>query len=141
MPLRPAAARLSLLTLALGFLFPLLAPVETSAEERIVHSSAHGDYRHPHAAAANDNERAGHPQSVAWYAKFSQTKHHSYGWVGGGALFHKSEAPRSNEGTWGRDYHLFSMHKVWLGWSHGRRYQGGGGAYKTDGPKLHLHKE
>ena len=40
----------------------------------------------------------------------------------------------AEDGTWGRDYqgHLIPRH-VGLGWSHGRRYQGGTGSYDPDG--------
>ena len=30
--------------------------------------------------------------------------------------------------------------RVWLDWTHGRRYQGGSGSYRTDGPALHHHE-
>ena len=59
-------------------------------------------------------------------------------WVGGGcAIWHKAEPPCLDEGTWGWDFTggLFQR-RVDLGWWHGRRYQGGIGAYKTEGPRL-----
>ena len=47
----------------------------------------------------------------------------------------RATAP-GDDGTWGWDEtgcHLFRR-RVILGWSHGRKYQGGTGAYLTDGP-------
>jgi hypothetical protein len=42
---------------------------------------------------------------------------------------------RVEEGTWGRDYQGHFLHRhVWLNWNHGRCYQGGTGAYESDGP-------
>ena len=57
-------------------------------------------------------------------------------YVGGGAA--KGGQPRSlHEGTWGWDYAGLVFPKwIQLDWWHGRRYQGGGGTYKTDGPHL-----
>ena len=59
-------------------------------------------------------------------------------YVGGGAPC-RGEPRCSTEGTWGWDYkgRCFSRN-VWLDWWHGRRYQGGSGNYKTDGPECHL---
>jgi hypothetical protein len=55
--------------------------------------------------------------------------------VGGGAPIVGCDR-RSNEGTWGRDYHGILSHRPFLRWSHGRRCQGGTGAYRTDGPHV-----
>lgn len=43
-----------------------------------------------------------------------------------------------NQGTWGWDETggLHLRRRVILGWSQGRRYQGGTGAYRTDGPVI-----
>jgi len=56
--------------------------------------------------------------------------------VGGGAWLRKhAEPPYPQEGTWGWDYRgKLLLRRVMLGWSHGRLYQGGSGAYRTDGP-------
>ncbi len=62
--------------------------------------------------------------------------------VGGGtALPHFGEPRRAEEGTWGWDYQgwLFPR-RVISGWWHGRRDQGGTGAYQTDGPRLYQEK-
>jgi len=61
------------------------------------------------------------------------------GYYVGGGLACRGEPRHPTEGTWGWDYEgRFFCRRIWLGWGHGRRYQGGTGAYKIDGPKLHL---
>lgn len=85
--------------------------------------------------------RAGQPQTVAKWARCSNSPSYSGYYVGGGAAWH-GEARRCDEGTWGWDYaprHVWSP-KVDLGWWHGQRAQGGTGAYRTDGVKLALEK-
>jgi hypothetical protein len=85
-----------------------------------------------------DQARAGYPQTISRFAMPSDTGRYIGYWLGGGcAIRHKAEAPYPDEGTWGWDYTggLFRRN-VDLGWWHGRRYQGGIGAYKTEGPKL-----
>jgi hypothetical protein len=87
-------------------------------------------------AAENPHHRAGHPDRQACYAQPSNENHYSKGYVGGGTQFHGS-GRFAHQGTWGRDYcGSFLSHRPWLHWSHGRRHQGGSGAYKTDGPKF-----
>lgn len=61
--------------------------------------------------------------------------------VGGGALPHYGEPRLSHEGTWGWDYQGLLPRRVIHNWWHGRRYQGGTGAYRTDGPYLYGHDE
>jgi len=78
--------------------------------------------------------RAGHPFLVSPHAEPSNTESFNGYYVGGGAAWH-GEPRYLEEGTWGWDYvggHL--SRNVFLQWSHGRRYQGGSGAYQTDGP-------
>jgi hypothetical protein len=72
------------------------------------------------------------------FALPSDTGHYLGYHVGGGAVnAHKAEPRQADEGTWGWDYQGWLVpRRVALGWWHGRRYQGGGGAYKTDGPRL-----
>ena len=82
-------------------------------------------------------ERAGWPQDIACCrAQPSDTPAYCGYTVGGGALHH-GEPRYLGEGTWGWDYTgwLFQR-RVGLDWFHGARYQGGTGAYKTDGPRL-----
>jgi hypothetical protein len=64
-------------------------------------------------------------------------------YVGGGCAQPRHAEPRlPDEGTWGWDYQgWFLPRRVILGWWHGRRYQGGTGAYKTDGPQFHPTEE
>jgi hypothetical protein len=71
---------------------------------------------------------------VACYAVPSDTGHYVGYYVGGGAPCF-GDPPCPDEGTWGWDYHgCLLPKKVILGWWHGRRYQGGIGAYRTAGP-------
>jgi len=83
-----------------------------------------------------DHWRAGYAMDVRRHALPSNTRHYGGYWVGGGLPI-KGDGPFLNEGTFGWDYFgiLFTK-RVDLNWSHGRHYQGGIGAYKTDGPRL-----
>jgi len=69
----------------------------------------------------------------------SETKGNVGYHVGGGNPFpHLAEPRRNEEGTWGWDYQGWLLpRRILNGWWHGRRDQGGTGAYKTDGPKFH----
>jgi hypothetical protein len=84
-------------------------------------------------AIEHSDHRAGHPLQTSPHAKPTQTPAYLGYYVGGGAPC--AGCPRRIEdGTWGRDYiglHLPRL--VDLGWSHGRRYQGGTGSYGVDG--------
>ena len=82
-------------------------------------------------------DRAGTSQGVHGYAVGENPRFWGY-WVGGGTAF-GGGPPCADEGTWGWDFEGTPSRRIWLNWSHGRRYQGGTGNYKTDGPKLHLH--
>ena len=87
-------------------------------------------------ATPHTERQAGYPQCVSPIAMESYNDHYSGGYVGGGKALH-GHGRCANEGTWGWDYtpfHSMSPRKF-LGWSHGRHYQGGAGAYATDGPK------
>ena len=68
----------------------------------------------------------------------SDTGHYIGYYVGGGnGRPKKAESRRDDEGTWGWDYQgWLILPRVILGWWHGQKYQGGTGAYKTDGPRL-----
>src|SRR5262245_9854175 len=80
--------------------------------------------------------RAGNPQNVAWWAVPSEARHDIGYYVGGGAPC-RGDARALDEGTWGWDYSGFLLpHRVALNWWHGRRYQGGVGAYRTVGENL-----
>jgi hypothetical protein len=72
----------------------------------------------------------------------SDTGHYIGYFVGGGnGRPHKAEQRHEDEGTWGWDYQGWIIkRRVVLGWWHGQKFQGGTGAYKTDGPHLY-HEE
>ena len=79
--------------------------------------------------------RAGCPECIRPRAIPSDTGRYCGYSVGGGAVCF-GEGRYLDEGTWGWDYMgLFLRKRVALDWWHGR-YQGGGGQYQTDGPKL-----
>jgi hypothetical protein len=90
----------------------------------------------------NTAERAGCPRARADRLEPSVTPGGIGCYVGGGVLFWHGqgggECRRRDEGTWGWDETggVHCRRRVILGWSHGRRYQGGTGAYRTDGPVL-----
>ena len=77
-----------------------------------------------------------------WRALPSDTGHYLGGYVGGGSGHpRKAEPRRDEEGTWGWDYSGWLLpRRVILGWWHGQRDQGGTGAYRTDGAKVHPEK-
>jgi hypothetical protein len=81
----------------------------------------------------------GGPSSLA---RPSDTGRYFGYYVGGGSPF-RGEERLPNEGVWGWDYGGFHfVPRIDLLWNHGRRYQGGTGAYKTDGPRfIEEHKE
>jgi hypothetical protein len=77
-------------------------------------------------------------QPVAWWAVPSNNPHYIGYYAGGGAPLRRSEPRGPDDGTWGWDYRGWLIsRRVTLGWWHGRRYQGGTGAYRTDGPHYH----
>ena len=90
----------------------------------------------------NQFARAGNPQCISPLAVPAESPHEVSYYAGGGARTRaaRGQERRDNEGIWGVDYGgiLFPKH-VELGWWHGGRYQGGYGAYRTDGPRI-LHK-
>jgi len=88
----------------------------------------------------NTDERAGYPQALAGHLEPSTAPGGIGYYVGGGVpIGHKhfqDEGRTREDGTWGWDETggVHGRRRVILGWSHGRRYQGGTGAYRTDGP-------
>jgi hypothetical protein len=85
-----------------------------------------------------EHRRAGFPQETSRRARPSDTGRYTGYTVGGGSVrLRKGDPPLPHEGTWGWDYvgGVFKR-RVILNWWHGRRYQGGPGAYQTDGPKI-----
>jgi len=110
----------------------------------------------PYVHRADDHACAGCSMLTRPHAICSSTSHYGGNWVGGGVpcrpprrasvpacsgtsqtLVLRGEQPFADEGTFGWDYFgvLFTK-RIALNWSHGRRYQGGSGAYQTDGPRL-----
>lgn len=79
---------------------------------------------------------------TAWWAVPSDTGRYIGYTVGGGSPF-RGDDRLPHEGVWGWDYSGFPYRpRIMLLWNHGRLYQGGTGAYKTDGPRLlEEHKE
>jgi hypothetical protein len=77
------------------------------------------------------------PPCVAWWAQPSNTPAYVGDYLGGGCPCpRRGDGRQVQEGTWGWDWSGWCIHrKVELLWWHGRRYQGGTGAYKTDGPE------
>jgi hypothetical protein len=101
-----------------------------------------GEHSHKHeksttaTATPHTFRQAGYPQCVSPIAMESYNEHYSGGFIGGGKAIGGHERC-ANEGTWGWDYTPFRpmSSRIFLKWSHGRHYQGGTGAYATDGPK------
>ena len=80
------------------------------------------------------HERAGNPLGFADELEPTNPGGYSGYYVGGGGG-HGSDLRCRTEGTYGWDYTgIHFPRNVMLGWNHGRRYQGGTGYYKTDGP-------
>jgi hypothetical protein len=82
-------------------------------------------------------ERAGCPQEVSKLAHPTNTPHYCGYYVGGGCVC-RGGGPGPLQGTFGWDYcgGCLVHPKVMLGWCFKCRYQGGVGAYKTDGPPV-----
>jgi hypothetical protein len=90
----------------------------------------------PPCAPDHTMARAGYPQEISHCARPSETHAYVGYYVGGGSPC-LGDHRFANEGTWGWDYQgCLIPRKVFLCWWHGRCYQGGTGAYKTDGPHL-----
>jgi len=101
-----------------------------------------GEDQHSHkhvkstVATPHTERQAGYPDCVSSIAMESYNDHYSGGFVGGGKAFF-GHGRCAQEGTWGWDYTPFRpmSPRIFSRWSHGRHYQGGTGAYATDGPK------
>jgi hypothetical protein len=83
------------------------------------------------------DERAGFPRLLAHHLAPSSTPAGIGYYVGGGVCLGHREPRFRDDGTWGWDetgcYHF--LRRNILGF-HGHKYQGGTGAYQTDGPVL-----
>jgi len=90
----------------------------------------------PYGHRAADHEQAGCAMLIRRRAIPSNTRFYGGYWVGGGLPI-KGNWPSAEEGTFGWDYFgMMFTKRIDLNWSHGQRYQGGSGRYKTDGPRL-----
>lgn len=88
----------------------------------------------------NGHVRAGCPQNISCLAATTPNPHDCGYYVGGGARGKQGGPRYRNEGTWGWDFWgTLERKHVALNWYHGEKYQGGSGAYKTDGPKIFHH--
>jgi hypothetical protein len=127
---RRIGSRAGLLTLGL-----LLA---TSGITRAGDPDREHKHKHQRSTVATPHtwEQAGYPQFVSPIAMPSYNDHYSGSYVGGGLAFGGHDRC-AIDGTFGWDYTPFRplSQRIFLGWSHGRHYQGGGGPYRTDGPK------
>jgi hypothetical protein len=120
----------------------LLGLLANSWTRTVVADDHDHEHRHGHKhvrstqATPHTMEQAGYPQMVSPLAMESYNEHYSGGYIGGGKAW-GGHAGCANAGTWGWDYSPFHpmSSRIFLKWSHGRHYQGGTGAYATDGPK------
>jgi hypothetical protein len=86
------------------------------------------------------HERAGYPREPAGHLEPSATPGGIGYYIGGGVpIGHKhflDEGRTREDGTWGWDETggVHCRRRVILGWSHGRKFQGGTGDCRTDGP-------
>jgi len=93
----------------------------------------------PYGHRGGDHARAGCAMNIRRFAIPSNTRHYG-GYMVGGGLPVKGDGPFLDEGTFGWDYAGILFNKrIALNWSHGARYQGGTGSYRTDGPRLQRH--
>ena len=85
---------------------------------------------------AHTDKRAGFPRSLAKHLEPSRTAGGIGYYVGGGVPWGRGQGRRGGDGTWGWDETggRRHRHRTILGWSQGLKYQGGTGAYRTDGP-------
>jgi hypothetical protein len=86
----------------------------------------------------HSDERAGFPRSLSGHVETSTTSGGIGYYSGGGVALGHGEGRRVDQGTWGWDEtgcRHFRRRNI-LGWSQGRKYQGGTGAYRTDGPVM-----
>jgi hypothetical protein len=90
----------------------------------------------PEAPAAGAPHAACPPAALPPVAHWAQPSI-TPAYVGGGCPHNRGGEPRcATEGTWGWDWSGWCLHrKVDLLWWHGRRCQGGVGAYRSEGPE------
>lgn len=107
-----------------------------TAQQRALLQALAGDaYGH----RGGDHAQAGCAMAIRRFAIPSNTAHYGYYRIGGGVPIF-GDGPSLDEGTFGWDYSGILFNKrVALGWTHGRKYQGGTLGYKPDGPR-HLRR-
>ena len=107
-----------------------------TARQQALLNALYGD---PYGHRWPAHQQAGCTMAIRKIAIPSNTEHYGSYWVGGGLPIFGDD-PLPHEGTFGWDYFgiLFTK-RVDLNFSHGRRYQGGFGSYKTDGPRHPKH--
>lgn len=130
------AALMACVVLAAGIALradePLASPYSAAIPEAYALALA-GD---PLAHRAADHARAGCAPLLRPHAIPSNTRFYGGYWVGGGKP-RAGDGPFAHEGTFGWDYTgILFRKRVGLSWWHGQRYQGGRGAYSTDGPRI-----
>jgi hypothetical protein len=95
-------------------------------------------------------DRAGHPDTISKCARPSNGPQYDGYYVGGGCVWRGgTPMPGAQQGTWGWDYvgNCIFHPRVALGFCWNCRYQGGIGAYRTDGKHvpnvfgIHIPKE
>lgn len=100
----------------------------------------HGERPHPTPEPGpprhfcQNDARAGYPRNLAGHLEPTNAGDSCGHYVGGGGG-HGAGPRCREEGTFGWDYtgnHL--RPRNFLGWNHGRHYQGGTGSYRTDEP-------
>ena len=86
----------------------------------------------PHGEMRNIVNRGFTPRQIARWAVPSWNRFYRGYYIGGGAVYGGDARDVRREGTWGWDF-APSYSRVRLGWWHGRRHQGGGGEYRSNG--------
>ena len=111
---------------------PPLSSEELSTSQQLALLQALAGAPYGHRAA--DHARAGCSMLIRPRALPSDTRPYGGYWIGGGQAI-RGYCPNAEDGTFGWDYcGLLFTKRIDLNWSGGRKYQGGTGAYKSDGP-------
>ena len=108
-----------------------IEPLKCLVAEASPPSPRHGRYCQP------DDVRSGCPELISPFATRSlNCEQYSVGRIGGGSFLGGEGPCVPHDGTWAIDYtgKFFFPRSVFLGWSHGLKYQGGYGAYGTEAP-------
>ncbi|MFM7131754.1 MAG: hypothetical protein ACKO0V_20580 [bacterium] len=139
-PLKYTPAGLALCLSIVILTPPVQAEEPAGAEKRTVYSKI-WEWKNYRAGKPRYIEhsmhRAGHPDELSPRAALPKPFSVQGYWVGGGASFGHGHAPTAEEGTWGWDKTgtSFLPRSLRQGYSHGRLFQGGMGAYATDHEK------